>query len=267
MKWKCKSCGFEENTGKFCDNCGAPPGGFPQKKEPAASLEEARSRKEKHGTLLECEYSSYTMGMAVNSYVGKSLMLKKEGGGFVLEEREIQQGVSETLRLFRADRELYDKLAALVERENLAAWESLKEKPEMRIQIFDYSAGSTVSLKYDDSSVGGPPSFQAVINCTAAEHHGGGSVIKELQMLLRSAAVPERLVVQKTKPTPPIGMGMGMGMQPVPAAPGAAAPGNAGASGTGAAPHVKPGEAWTCPACGEKGITGKFCYNCGAARP
>ena len=265
MAWKCEACGFEKNEKMFCDQCGALLGAKALKRpEPPKSLAEAKSRKEAHGRLLSCEYSGWSSGMMMNSYRSSSWKLTRESGSPQLIVTDLQQNTYKNTAFYRADEALFQEAEALIRQENLASWEGLQEIPEKRMQIMDYSGGANVTLSFDDHPGTQFPPVIRTVNCTAAEHHGGGDVILRLRTLLQSAARPECFVSEKKEtmedPGPGFFMGMGMGAagkqvrpQETPAKPAPA--------------ETAPDGSWTCPMCHAEGNTGKFCFNCGALRP
>ncbi len=289
--WKCPECGAE-NTGKFCYGCGLPqtaaeayvnrpepprqpaapetpvhtepiPAAFrPQSSQTIPTLAEVKAREVPHGPLIACAMSGWSNGMMMNSHEEHETKLAlAEDGSCTLTVREESWTVGKSVSVYRADAAVLEEIAAIAEQENLPAWEDLREDPEKRVQVMDWSGGSSVALTYDNRPVGGRPETRYSIGWGAAREQGGGEVLDRVAALLKACIVPENLVSEEktampVRPAFPFGMGMMMKPEPEPAPP---AP---------ASPRPVPENAWVCPACGYVvESAGRFCPNCASLRP
>ena len=280
-QWIC-SCGAE-STGKFCLNCGLPRSRAEAEKnrakENAASgttaeerrdrvptLAEVKTAKEEHGPLIACRWSQWSNGMMMGSHEGRAVSVSRQEDGSVqlrIDENHGAQGGMTTI--YRAEPELLEQLDAVCKRENLAAWSELREAVNPMHMIFDYSAGANLTLDFDDSAISRIRRASRSINAAAARQQGGGEVLSEMIALMESAAKPSALIATEQKNPTPGGMGVfGMGMmdrkereqkqEELNHAPDAAPL------------QTTPDGKWICPACGYAN-PGKFCANCGAAKP
>ena len=211
------------------------------KDKPSADLGELRKQKEEHGELTGVVISSSSSGMMFNSNTEHSIsiMLKNSRQEITVSEKKAFE--AKHITVYKAKDDVLAKVRVLIDRENLAAWSTLKEKNKM--QVYDYSSNAGITLYFNDSSMGGSSYVSKNIDTSAAHEHGGGEVINELSKMLYEAAeeaeviIPERIFGQDT---------------------------NIAASGSAQMPM--PGE-WKCPECNFEKNTGKFCINCGCKKP
>ena len=204
------------------------------------TLEEVRTVKEPHGELVSCTYSVSSGGMMFNSdsltYISA---VKKNGAAEVTVTKKEAFGSRKTT-MYRAGAELFDKVTALAERENLAAWSRLKYVQPYQMTDVSYSAG--ISLYYDDSSIGGSPYTARQIDLQAVRQQGGGEVETEFFVLLSGTVIGAEVISEESVDDP---FKSAPGFQPADVPP--------------------PEGSWKCPMCGYNANTGRFCCECGSA--
>ena len=259
------------------------------------TLEEVKARNEVHGKLTSCSYNASSQGMAFNSNTLLSISVSEAGDPhrIIYVSKECMQPTVTTI--YRTSEDILAKIQELAERENLTAWSVLKYNNPF--PCTDYSSSASISLNFDDTSVGGHAGVYVSIDVSAACQHGGGDVVKEFRNILESAAENAEVISRKESASPSMVMGLGMGMiyngssdttdqtsEKSPAASHASDDtwkcAECGAEMTGVkfctqcgAKHVipepekatpSPDGTWTYPLCKTSGNTGKFCFECGA---
>ena len=135
--------------------------------------------KEEHGELISIAYISSSSGMMFNSDTLNSLTLERDGEHAKLTVREKQSGGGTETSVYKAELSLFDKLRAIIDRENVAAWSALKYVE--LFQVMDYSSSEGLTLIFDDSSIGGSRRAWRDIDCKAVEqqaHHLGSFGLK-----------------------------------------------------------------------------------------
>ena len=212
------------------------------------SLEEVRAKEEKHGPLTEAEWRSSRSGMMRGDYSTSSLRLYREKGEGRLVCAKMPAFEAETISTYSVEDEVFEKLQALADRENLAAWSFLKPDPEKQIFVTDVSSSTSLRLTFDDSSLGAEFPVTRSIDREAVTMAGGEDVWDEVYDLLSGCVIPENLIGTDTKANPYSPLTGKYEPGPVETAPAA--------EGT-----------WTCPECGNAGNTTKFCPECGRRKP
>ena len=267
--WICGECSAEnQDAVKFCRTCGAPreakTGTF-MKREVwpedghYPTLKEVREKKEEHGPLTSVIMSSSSSGMMMGSYAKSSLELNRADGEGRLIHMDMRVYEPVITSVYAVDDSVFEKLQAVADRENLAAWSFLREDPEKKMVIYDYSSSAGITLVFDDTSVGGSPRETRSIDFEAVSQQGGTEVWEEISDLLHGCIDPEKLLKTEQEPNPyrnPIGS-FGPAVPPA-------------SSGTVTAPHtysVREDGTWTCPACGYSENKGRFCAECGSRQP
>lgn len=267
--WICSECSAEnQETERFCRTCGAPreakPGMFVKREVwpedgHYPTLKEVREKKEDHGPLISVTMSSSSSGMMMGSYAKSSLELTRGDGEGRLIHMDMRVYEPVITSIYSAEDEVFEKMQALADRENLAAWSFLREDPDKKMVVYDYSSSAGITLVFDDSSVGGSPRETRSIDYEAVAQQGGAEVWKEISDLLYGCIDPEKLLKTEQEPNPyrnPIGS---FG----PAVPSVS-------SGTVTAPFtysVREDGTWTCPSCGYTENKGRFCAECGSRQP
>ena len=212
------------------------------------SLEEVRAKEEKHGPLTEVEWRSSRSGMMRGDYSTSSLRLYREKGEGRLICVKMPAFEAETISTYSVEDEVFEKLQALADRENLAAWSFLKPDPEKQIFVTDVSSSTSLRLTFDDSSLGAEFPVTRSLGREAVVMAGGEDVWDEVYDLLSGCVIPENLIGTDTKANPYSPLTGKYEPGPVETAPAA--------DGT-----------WTCPECGNAGNTTKFCPECGRRKP
>ena len=226
---------------------------FMRKMQAAAAkgptLEEVKSKRVAHGKLKTCSYYASSHGMAYNSNTLLNISVSLSNGVQRIAYVE-KQAFQHTVRTeYQLKQDVLAAVQALAERENLAEWSVLEYHDPF--QCTDYSSSASITLTFDDRSVGGNQNVITVINVDAACQHGGGDVIQEFRNILETAVLDAEVLSRREFGTSNEALGM-MGMmmfQPQPAE----------------VPDTKrPDGAWECKSCGCDSNTGRFCAECGA---
>ncbi len=202
------------------------------------TLDEVKAAVAVHGPLVKLETSSWSIGMMYGSRTEDSQTLTCRPGSpatlVVSHRQELNGGTAVT---YRVDEATAEAVRALVERENMAAWGALRERPiPPELRPTDVSGGSSLSLTFD-----GPNKYVS-ISRAAVWQQGGGPVLEELNALLLGCQTPENVVSTEQLPA---GQAQGMlGLM-----------------------SMMQSDQWLCSACGTMQNGGKYCRNCGAKRP
>ena len=212
--------------------------------------------KEEHGELISIAYISSSSGMMFNSDTLNSLTLERDGEHAKLTVREKQSGGGTETSVYKAELSIFDKLRAIIDRENVAAWSALKYVE--LFQVMDYSSSEGLTLIFDDSSIGGSRRAWRDIDCKAVEQQGRKDVISEIRAILAVEGRGE-LISKSSQPVPSMGV-MGFTM-------GGGVPVGLMGMGMAAAMMAQTAGSWICPVCGESTNKGKFCTECGSPRP
>ena len=220
--------------------------------------------KEPHGELIGCGHSSASNGMMFNSNSYYNLSIKKTSESeltITIKEKACFQ--PEVRKTYTAPVELLKPIAELVERENMAAWAKFQYIEDPNFKMYDYSSSSSISLDFDDTSIGGYRHEHRGINLSATDQRGLGDITKEYIRLLNECVSHATLVKEEADPKGinPFAIGMMQYMQKngittnplLPSEPQPPSP-----------PQTQevPEGAIACPRC-EYVSTGKFCPNCG----
>jgi hypothetical protein len=214
------------------------------------TLDEVRSKNVLHGKLIGCSYYASSSGMMYNSNTLLNISVSLIDGVQKILYTEKKAFQSTTATVYQPKQDVLAAIQELAERENLSAWSVLEYHDPF--PCTDYSSSASVSLSFDDSSVGGMSRTSVSINVDAACQHGGGGVIQEFRNILETAVQDAEVLSQKVTEAPAYGLGI-MGMLTAPPSP--------------AAPvhdTILPDSAWKCECCGHDSNTGRFCTECGA---
>ena len=267
--WVCSECSAEnQETERFCRTCGAPreakTGMFMKREEwpedgHYPTLKEVREKKEDHGPLISVTMSSSSSGMMMGSYAKSSLELSRADGEGRLVHMDMRVYEPIITSIYSAEDEVFEKMQALADRENLAAWSFLREDPEKKMVVYDYSSSAGITLVFDDTSVGGSPRETRSIDYEAVSQQGGTEVWKEISDLLYGCIDPEKLLKTKQEPNPY--------RNPFTSSGPAVPPVSSDAGTSSFAYTVREDGTWTCPACGYSENEGRFCAECGSTRP
>ncbi len=252
--WRCTVCGQECSGGKFCLQCGAPrpaegaDAPAPEKRKDL-TLAEARSELLPAGWLIEVRLSSSGSGMMMGSLHNREETLRWGGDGSVslriVDSRPYHSDKTSEYAVRPSEAEA---VRELVLRENLAAWERLRELPPEPWGIpYDYSYSSSLQLQYEND--GGDPAGTYSISPALAKRHGGGETLTELRELLDRCRNRGTLLSETETP----------------GAYSASYRTMTGLAGTDGG--SEDGRRWTCPSCGAVVGDHRFCPECGTPRP
>ena len=209
------------------------------------TLDDLKANRELHGKLTGCSYYTSSNGMMYNSNTVLHISLTLQDGAQQITYISKAAFQPTTKTVYKLNQDALASVQELAEQENLAAWSALKYHNQF--QCMDYSSSASISLYYDDRSVGGSPYAHFSIDVDAACQHGGGDVVQRFRNLLE-AAVKDAEVISTETTGHSAGFMMGMGMMDV------------------TSPTPAQDGAWNCKCCGKTGNTSKFCPECGSRR-
>ena len=246
------------------------------------NLKEARLIKEEHGPVTAVETHHFSSGMMYNSNVTTKQKISKIPGkdGTVLVELYRKAGnLPEQTDSQEVASDIFTKIQEISDKENIPGWHYAQRDPSIPVDRsmmpMDYYASSSLTIIYDDSLLTGCPGIRRTIGETACEM-GGAEVDKTICELIRECVTKSGAHIEVStvnpyiaaannagEPVPqpmPMNGFMGMGMMqgfanPVPAPDVSTKGSTLNSDGT-----------WDCK-CGSKGMTGKFCSECGYPRP
>ena len=244
------------------------------------SLKECREIKEEHGPVTAVETYHFSSGMMINSNQTTKQLIEKTGDGIVRVTVTKKAGnlpeASDSKDGIVSD--IFDKIQEISDRENLPGWEYACIDPDIPVDRsmipLDYSSSASLTVMYDDSLITGVPRARRTIGDSCCKM-GGDKVDREISEMVRDVVGKADLKVDMpgqnlydmcggmpvtaTAPDPVMGfmgmcMGMKMGGNDIPKTPAPADNDTVKADDKGP---------WDCKNCGQTGLTGKFCYNCG----
>ena len=244
------------------------------------TLNECREIKEEHGPVIAVETGSFTMGMMYGSNETYTQLIEKTGEGTVRVTIKRQRGNDpEETNSKEISSDIFSKVQEISDKENLPCWFYAAKDPSIPVDYSmrptDYSASGWLNIYYDDSLITGFPKVKRTIGETACDL-GGKEVDRAITALINECVAASGAKVDMTPlPFPgkiamadpnamPAGslgimqtmqMGMMAGVQA-----GMVTPSETKEPPTG------DGGPWDC-SCGAKGLTGKFCSECGSPRP
>lgn len=195
------------------------------------TLRECRGIQEEHGPVIAVETHSFSMGMMHGSNSTHKQLIERipDQEGMVRVTVTNQSGDQpEVSDTKETASDVFLKLQEISDQENLSAWNYVCRDPSRPVEcaVMDYSCNGTINIYYDDSLITGCPRVRRSIE-EAAREMGGAECCKELNEIINNCV----------------------------AASGANA--SAGVSGSN--------DTWDCK-CGAKGLTGKFCPECGGPK-
>lgn len=211
--------------------------------------------------ISKISLSSSSSGMAMGSNQSCCEDLLWIEGSVTLTKTEIR-GFEREVSEWNISAEQAEKVRAFAEREDMAEWGSWKYEEDPRFRCTDYSSSFRGSIILDYRGKDGKPYEIITFSPHAVFDHGKGDAMRELQAFFEEMEDPEtRAKHTKEK----LGSGierldgfMGMGMMPLMNMTG-------GTGAKDADTAVVPEGSWSCT-CGTVN-TGKFCCECGRARP
>ena len=244
------------------------------------TLNECREIKEEHGPVIAVETGSFTMGMMYGSNETYTQLIEKTGEGTVRVTIKRQRGNNpEESNSKEISSDIFSKVQEISEKENLPCWYYAAKDPSIPVDHsmmpMDYSASGWLNIYYDDNLITGFPKVKRTIGETACDL-GGKEVDRAITALINECVAASGAKVDMTPPPFPgkiamadpnamtsgalgimqtMQMGMMSGIQAGMGTPAETKEPPAGDSGP-----------WDC-SCGAKGLTGKFCSECGYPRP
>ena len=226
------------------------------------TIKELEKKREKHGELIYCSWSSRSSGMMFGSDSYTDITLKKENGTVTFTNKSKPPFGALTSMVYSVGGEVFLPLKELIEKENIAAWTELRYVG--RQDITDVTFGESVSFVFDDRTVGGLPYVHRGVNVQAVRQQGRGDTIDRLRELLISSADGGTLISEETGSVPTPGMfspdggaGFMHGSMNMLSDPDNMLP-----------PGVfeEPDGKWVCSNCGRAGNDSRFCPDCGSPR-
>ncbi len=222
------------------------------------SIEQVKEMQVQHTSVTAIEWNASSHGMMACSGVFYSRRIEPNGDGVTLTYSCKREAQDITEEVYRCDKSDWERLTAIIDRENLYAWENLRIDPEKdnRPIIYDCSSSSNITL------ITG--SGRYCINCDTAKFCGGGEVIDGIIGIFKECGDrQENLISRNVTELPKPDwmkrgfMSMGTPKQPEPEPQPEQVQGE----------RTYTGGAWTCPECNGEGNEGKFCASCGSWRP
>ena len=215
------------------------------------NIKQLRKLQEDHGPLIEVLWSNYSSGMMMGSVARSSIRIYRENGEVRVMNRDMRVYEPEYTSVYEADEGLLEKLQNISDRENLPLWGLLKADPQKTLQVLDYSSVSTITLTYDACQIGDRLPLTVCFSWEAVRQQNVTEVWEEIVGILKEGIVAERLLESSSEPNP-YGNPFGPANNERP---------------ENREPVFAEDGSWTCPSCGKKGNTGKFCCECGSRKP
>ena len=244
------------------------------------TLKDCRELKEEHGPVIAVETSTFESGMMYNSNIWRRQTIEKipDKEGIVRVTLYRKQGdLPEQTDIKEVESDIFTKIQEISDRENLPCWNYAAIDPSIpREIVFDYTFNANINIYYDDSLITGAPRVMRTIG-EAACKMGGKEVDKEISRLICecveasgakievSAANPYLHTIDQANKQPEAIPFMGIGMNQM-----AALQMQQTMDAMRAESNTSPAKAqsngpWNC-SCGQTGLTGKFCPECGTPR-
>lgn len=230
-------------------------------------LEEKRKNKElpslpkiPHGELIGCEYrSSHTQQFTFQSNAIDRITILKESDGnlsITLIKKELL--LPKVTKTFTASADLLQPIVDFVERENMAAWPSLRYVYDPKNKDYDLLTPAYIDLEFNDESIGGKKHQDCSINVYIAYQYGYYDIVKEFFNLLNQCIGQATLINEEIEPDKAGDFFHLTSLNNIPCS----------ASMQVATASEQNGQIITegakiCPHCGHPG-TGKFCTECGS---
>ena len=212
-----------------------------QDEKKAVTLAEARQTQVLHGNLIRAEWSWSRSGMAVMDHEKSVLCVEWTDDGVILTDRSEKGNGSFRECVYSVHPLIADKIRMLAERENLAAWDVVRDTEKEKWFVPDMSSSSDLTLQFRPLAGIRECRLLCVIDPDAVYRQGGETILKELRDLMKYCARPEYLIRENTKKGNDL-------FRPE-------------------LPKTESGDTWICPVCGATGMTTRFCANCGSPRP
>ena len=232
--------------------------------------QEIEAAREPHGPLREFSYDLHSHGMMAGTSSGSTRMVKWNDDGSVIYSYRSQGGGHNVNMEYKITPEAASKVIDLVKEADIAALAKMEIETPV---VFDNFTSTTILMVFDDSSLGGDSYNYCTLNC-GAYGMTFGTLEKKVSALLDEIQESGELIKEEKTETPGNGMPGMLGMF-----------GMMNNGGNKTAPQGEPPvqlmglvqadpdagkdfptpTEWTCQ-CGMEN-SGKFCANCGSARP
>lgn len=279
---KCHVCGYAENGGKFCNKCGAPLQENGDAGESAKDQKEAKNEKAAppprpgsmreyrqelpalapEAELLEVCISGHSSGMMYNSDSRFSISAAPDGDSCSVTFKEKKSFAAvETKEVYRGYPDmLRDIRGILIEADFQEADRRIPDDARAGPLVFDYSSGYSLSFKW--RPVPGNSRYEYFsINSDKIAIAKKNDDLKRIREVLNSAMKEESLILREEKDLNINRAGI-IGMMTM-----TGAPAKTSQPQKTLFPGMSAAGSWTCPDCGETGLAGRFCCQCGRKRP
>ncbi len=197
---------------------------------------------EKHGPLIGFSLSYFSHGMMAGSSSSSGNELEWHKDGTVTLTSSHSGGGKNTRFKYKVKPEIAQKMRDYVTEKHLAR---LSKEDIKTPVMFDNFTSASFSMSFDDSSIGGNPYEHCYVNCGPAGMTFR-NIEKALGEILDECRKTGECILNEETQT------------------GSGFPGMGGFPGMMVQP---PKEAWTCPNCGQEGITSRFCPQCATPAP
>ncbi|MBQ3682792.1 MAG: hypothetical protein II922_06900 [Succinimonas sp.] len=240
--------------------------------------------------LMEVCFSGHSSGMMYNSDSRFSIIAVREpaateenGASCAVTFKEKKSfALSETIEVYRGYPEMLREIRDILIRADFQeADRRIPDDARAGLLVFDYSSGYSLSFKWHPDPGSRRYNYFS-INSEKITIAKKNEELKAIRDILNSVKKEECLIQREEKDlginkSGVIGM-MGMtgdpgsgGNRPMTGMLGMmkmnGAPDNAAPPQKTAFPGLNSDGSWNCPDCGETGLTGKFCFECGRKRP
>lgn len=193
-------------------------------------------------SAIEWRYSR--SGMMNGDYETSSMKLFTENGEgrFIFTEMKPYQ--PETIRVYRVEDEVFERLKELSEQHDLEAWDPKLSDPDSRVFALDETFSQSLTLTFPDPAGEEDDAWTRSVDWDDTEGEDS-EIFRGLYSLLKNCVKDENLLETRTEKNPYEDVGNPASGSAKPPAPGM----------------------WTCPSCGYAENKGKFCSECGSPRP
>lgn len=223
------------------------------------NLKACREIKEDHGPVVAVETGSSSSGMMMGSNESYYQTVEKIGGkdGTVRVTIRRKRGNGPEVTCTKeTESDIFSKVQEISDKENLPGWHYAAVDPSIPVDRSmmptDYTSSGWLNIYYDDSLITGCPRIMRTIGKTAREM-GGAEVDDRITELINECVTKSGAKVELSNDNPFLAGAQPLTNDPMTAFMGMKAM-QAAAYGT-----------WDC-SCGAKGLTTKFCPECGFPR-
>ena len=244
------------------------------------TLNDCRELKEEHGPVIAVETSTFENGMMYNSNIWRRQTIEKipDKEGIVRVTLYRKQGdLPEQTDIKEVASDIFTKIQEISDRENLPVWNYAAIDPSLpREIVFDYTFNAEINIYYDDTLITGAPRVKRTIG-EAACKMGGAEVDKQISELIKECVAASGAKIEESTANPflytidelnkqPGAMPMaGMGMNLLASMQFQQAMNEMRTTADNPPVQSASNEPWNC-SCGQTGLTGKFCPECGNPR-